>query len=201
MGCNGLRMLFMCLGALAGCTTGVKDHPLGATHAADSTLRFAVANIVFDRGPAVCGVADPPFTDGDSFLLDLLGTGTMPTGIGIICSRRVPVGGDLAVQLMPFGILAYNTDANGNMTNVRYGQNGSFAPDNGIFIWGQGANPDEVDSTPLTGVDLEFAAFPQRDGDDVDVRIKMRFQDGGLLDLYVREPLPPLSGPIACPAS
>lgn len=192
-------LALVCLIALAGCTNGVKNEPAGAALAGDSTLHFAPANIIFTRYPAICGPANPPFTDGDLYDLDVLGAGTMPAAININCSRSVPIGGDLAVQLMPFGILAYNIDANGNMTNVDYGQLGSLAAGNLHFIWAQGANPDEVDSKPLTSVDLEFAAFPQQDGDDIDVRIKMRFQDGGVLDLEVREPLPPYSGPAGCP--
>ena len=189
-----------CLVAFAGCKNDFKTPPAGATVASDSTLHFAPANITFTRYPAICGVADPPFTDGDLYDLDVLGAGTMPAAINIKCSRSAPIGGDLALQLMPFGVLAYEIDANGNMTNVEYGQFGSLATGNLHFTWAQGGNPDEVDSKPLSSVDLEFAAFPQQDGEDIDVRIKMLFQDGGVLDLDVREPLPPFSGPNGCPA-
>jgi hypothetical protein len=83
------------------------------------------------------------------------------------------------------------------MTDVSYGQNGTFATGSLTFLWSQRVNG--VDSKPLASVDLWFAAFPQADGDDVEVRIKMLFQDRGVLDLDVREPLPPVTGPNPCP--
>jgi hypothetical protein len=199
VGGDALRISVMFVVALAGCETGVANHPVGTTLASDSSLYFAPTNVIFTRYPAICGVADPPFTDDDLFDLDVLGAGVIPTSIDISCARSVPLNSDLGVQLMPFGILAYNVDANGNMTNVDYGQLGSLAAGKLHFIWAQGVNSDGVDSAPLTSVDIRFAAFPQHDGDDVDVQIKMLFQDGGLLDVDVREPLPPVPGPNSCP--
>ncbi|HEY1549860.1 MAG TPA: hypothetical protein VGG28_18655 [Kofleriaceae bacterium] len=135
----------------------------------------------------------PPFDDADLYSLTVSGPSSAivaPAIVQISFHPTLPVGSALPVDLQPFGVLSYATDANGNMIDVMYGQQGALplSADN-MFEWEQGSNPNTVDDQPITSATVEFDAMPGADNASATLTIRMVFADGGIFDTQVSAPI------------
>jgi hypothetical protein len=157
-----------------------------ATPAPGSTLSFTASSVTFVRLSAnTCGVMNPPFTDADTYSLAVLVTGPhggIASQIDLQTLRTVPIGQDLPLALMGDSV----------------GQTGTANVSDLNFIWLVESPPSTVDPTALTAATVRFDAFPQKDGDQVQLGMQLQFQDGGALDFDVQAPL--LSRSTGCPA-
>jgi hypothetical protein len=168
------------------------DAPTGVTQQPGTTRPFVPASIDFERYSNTCGVHNPPFDDTDLYGLDLTGDATvLPlTAIDLTFHPTFARDQNVDVALQPYGILGYSTDANGNMTDVQYGQSGTLAPNtDNTLVWYQGSPANEFDTTSLVDAVVRFVAFPESEGDEGIVDIDLDFQDGGALHLEVVEPV------------
>ena len=178
---------------LAACTSSqTEDLP-------DSTIHFHPAASLI-REPAQCGVSDPMFEDADLYDLQLVGDMTQahPTVISVAFHRTLPQDQPLPVDLQPFGLISYSTDANGNMTDEIYGQVGTLPFQDNSFEWSQSSDVHEVDATALTGASFVIDAMPAADGDAGTFTLRMEFEDGGVFDTRLVEPMS--TAAVGCPA-
>ncbi|HZS40507.1 MAG TPA: hypothetical protein VFF06_26930 [Polyangia bacterium] len=197
-----MRFAIALLVALAGCHTGLPSNgtpPIGVTPDDGGTLSFAPSDTKLVRFAQQCGVQNPVFSNEDVYSLNLNGPGGPPSGrtaILISFRRTVPINQDVPITLMPFGVIFSSTDSSGQTTLTQYGQSGQFGNYLVTLQWLRG--PNAPDSQPLASATLDFLALPQKDGDVATVRMVLVFEDGGVLDQVVSEPLTTaLSG---CPA-
>ena len=169
---------------LAGCTaTGPVDDQSDATRTIDG------ATVTLERYPAQCGVQMPPFDNADLYSIVVSGSSSAtvaPPVIEVSFHPTLPVGQALTVALDPFGVLSSATDANGNMIDIVYGQQGTLplSADN-WFEWDQGSVASAVDSQPLTSATVTFDAMPGADDASATLTIRMVFADGGIYDAQV----------------
>jgi hypothetical protein len=180
---------------LTGCTA---DGPVD--NQSDATRTIDGATVTLERYPAQCGVQMPPFDDGDLYSLVVSGSSSAtvaPPVIEVSFHPTLPVGQALTVALDPFGVLSYATDANGNMIDIVYGQQGTLplSTDN-WFEWDQGSDATAVDSQPIANATVMFDAMPGADNASATLTIRMVFADGGIYDAQVSAPVDETS----CPA-
>lgn len=165
----------------------------------DSTIHFHPAASLI-REPAQCGVTNPMFQDADLYDLQLVGDMSQahPTVISVTFHRTLPETEPLPVDLEPFGLISYSTDQNGNMTDEIYGQVGTLPFQDNSFEWSQSSDVHEVDATALTDTSFSIDAMPAADGDAGTFTLRMDFQDGGIYDTRLVEPL--TTAQVGCPA-
>ena len=170
----------------------------------DSTASFTPAEIDFERFVSNCGASDPQsipaFGAGQLYSLGLYGAGFPKTVLEVSFHSGIALGQGIAVTLMPWGETGSSTDASGT-TIVMYGQAGTLATtsDSGTsFEWQQGANAAEVDAAQLASATISVDAMPAHEGDVGKLEFDIVFQDGGVLDLLVVQPV--TSSVSGCPA-
>jgi hypothetical protein len=193
-------ILFVAVGA---CSSGsaLGDGPArGVTFGPDNTVAMGAPMMVsFERFASTCGVMNPPFKDDDDYTLGIYQfpiDGEGDYTIGVFPRRTVPVGQDLSIALGGVIVTSF-TGTQEAMTNVRYGEQGHF-PITGSsldFDWEQGSVSAQLLSGPAL---VHVATFPTRDGDPIDVHIKLGFADGRTLDVTSRVPL--VTEASGCPA-
>ncbi len=153
-----------------------------------STVFLSPSQIYVQRSPATCGVVNPPFTDGDLFSLDAVGTSTTTapwTGIAFDCSRSVAMNLPIALVLG-----AYQSFPPSGRLEQYAEQRASSPTDSAIqfdFTWG--SELSEVDASPLGAATVTVLAFPEQDGDPLTVRFQLHFQDVQSLDETFSGPL------------
>ena len=173
---------------LIGCTAnGPVDNQSDATRTLDG------ATVTLQRYPAQCGVQMPPFDAADLYSLVVSGPSSAtvaPPIIEVTFHPTLPVAQALTVDLDAFGVLSYATDANGNMIDIVYGQQGTLplSTDN-MFEWEQGTNANAVDSQPITSATVTFDAMPGADNSSATLTIRMVFADGGIYDAQASAPI------------
>jgi hypothetical protein len=162
--------------------TGCSDHG-PVENQSDATRTLDGATVTLLRYPETCGQT-PVFADGDLYSLAVSGSAAVtPPMIEISFHPTLPVAQALPVDLDPFGVLSYSTDANGNMIDVVYGQLGTLplSADN-MFEWEQGADASAVDDQPITSASVSIDAMPGADNATGAVTVRMVFGDGGIFD-------------------
>ncbi len=162
--------------------TGCSDHG-PVENQADATRTLNGATVTLLRYPGVCG-QPPQFGDGDLYALTVSGSAAMtPPMIEISFHPTLPVAQALPVDLDPFGVLSYSTDANGNMIDVVFGQQGTLplSADN-TFEWEQGADASAVDDQPISSATVSIDAMPGADNATGVLTVRMVFSDGGIFD-------------------
>jgi hypothetical protein len=172
--------------ALTGCTaTGPVDNQ------SDATRTLADATVMLLRYPGTCNSATPQFGDADLYAMSVSGSAAVtPTTIEISFHPTLPVAQALPVSLDAFGVLSYSTDANGNMIDVVYGQQGTLplSTDN-TFEWEQGADASAVDDQAITTATVTIDEMPGADDATGALTVRMVFADGGLFDARVSAPI------------
>jgi hypothetical protein len=163
--------------------TGCIDHaPL--ENQSDATRTLADATVTLLRYPQICDDQTPQFADGDLYSLAISGSAAVtPSMIAISFHPTLPVAQALPVDLDPFGVLSYSTDANGNMIDVVYGQEGTLplSADN-MFEWQQGADASAVDDQPISTASVSIDSMPGADNAIGTLTVRMVFADGGIFD-------------------
>ncbi|HEX4452334.1 MAG TPA: hypothetical protein VH143_15765 [Kofleriaceae bacterium] len=169
--------------------TGCIDHG-PVENQADASRTLEGATVTLLRYPEVCGQT-PVFDDGDLYSLAVSGSAAVtPPLIEVSFHPTLPVAQALPVDLDPFGVLSYSTDANGNMIDVVYGQQGTLplSTDN-MFEWEQGADASAVDDQPISTATVTIDAMPGADAATGTLTVRMVFGDGGIFDARVSAPI------------
>lgn len=168
---------------------------------AGTPIGFVPAALYAIRFPAVCGVANPPFMNGDLLSLDIVGAGSSgvaDNALGLTFnSPGPPVGAPMALSVLPFmpqGI-SDTVPASGSTTYLSFQR--ATGSDGLNFVYTQGTNPSEIDTGAFDAIILTLVQLPTKNGDPFAVRLQIHFVDGRELDHTYSSPL--ATEMIGCP--
>jgi|SRR5579859_4202952 len=176
---SALSALVLAAGAVA--CSGAASTITPVVVNAGSTLTFTPVELQATRSPKVCGVASPPYVDGDLFVLDATGAGAgnpasgVPTAIDL--TFPTPLAAQAASELLLAPAVTIPNPA-GAYRSQSATASGSYIG----FTFQWGTDPNEIDPSTLHKVDVTILAIPQRDGDPLTVRYVIQFDDGKTLD-------------------
>jgi hypothetical protein len=164
-------------------------------------IDFVPSAVHANRFPRVCGVANPPFMNGDLFSLDVVGAMNVAPDNALclsFVSPAPPVGRPIALSVMAFTAqgIGIETPPSGPTTWYPLQK----AAGGGVnFIYMQGNSPSEIDAGAFDSVIFTLVQSPSKDGDPFAVRLQIHFVDGKQLDDTFSSPLTTILG--LCPAT
>jgi hypothetical protein len=164
-------------------------------------IDFVPTAVYATRYPAVCGVANPPFMNGDLFSLDIVGaatTGGSDNSLSLTFNSPVPpVGAPMALSVLPFMPQGISVTVPVSGPTTYYSFQRATGPDRLNFVYRQGTNPNEIDTGAFDATIFTLVQLPTKDGDPFAVRLQIHFVDGRELDHTYSSPLTTEAG--GCP--
>jgi hypothetical protein len=152
-----------------------------------SSLTWAPDQISLQRISDRCGIADPPFDDGDLYQLLLHEVrepaGTRQTTVSITFVRIDAIGKDYDISFPePDDVPVQQDGIVGGSETTPPSVDLDFA-----------AGQEMIAPLPLQGATVRFCALPRADGDQAVVSTHIRFHDGAVLAFTARPKLPPVA--------
>jgi hypothetical protein len=159
----------------------------------DGTIPLAPTAVETNRYPVGCGVADPPYMNGDLFSVGIVPNGpATPYGLlSITFNSPVAVGTPLALTVQPFVM-------DGSQSGTTTYPDQTAQADNVRFVYSQGTGSSAIDTGAFDTVTFTLLAMPAQDGDPLTVRLQVHFVDGKVLDETYSGPVTTDSA--GCPA-
>ncbi len=148
-------------GCIGGCD------PVGSQQQAPIELHPSSVEAI--RTPETCGAASPPFTDNDSFLLEVTGETNVPppyNTLTLVVTRTVPLN-----QAFPLDVLAPGAT-----------QTAALDDPSITFTYSMGSTPAEIDESQPDAVVVTVTAMPTADGEPLSATLQLFFEDGSELD-------------------
>jgi hypothetical protein len=146
-----------------------------------STLTFTPTELLVNRYPTVCGVANPPYGAGDLFSMGAIGVGAGDPSAGPLTAIDLSFHTPLAPQFTSALVLSAATPEQAAGGPYR-SQSATTGDSSLTFSFQWGTNAAEIDPNTLRLVDVTILAIPGRDGDPLTVRFVLQFADGKTLD-------------------
>lgn len=176
--------LAACGGHLPGDGPGPSAVDAGATINTGSTIDFVPRAVYANRYPNACGVANPPFGNGDLFTLQIVGAIAAGPSNSLEIDVDPPhpaVGAPLALAVMDFTPQGTGVTDPGTGTTTWYAF--QYATAGSVrFLDSQGVNPSEIDPGAFDAATVTILRMPAANGDPFTVRLQVHFADGNLLD-------------------
>ena len=164
-------------------------------------IDFVPSAVYATRIPAVCGVANPPFMDGDLFSLDIVGaatTGGPDNSLSLTFnSPAPPVGAPMALSVLSFMPQGISVTVPASGPTRYYSFQRATGTDRLNFVYEQGTDPSEIDTGAFDALIFTLVQLPTTDGDPLAVRVQIHFVDGRDLDHTYSSPLTTEAG--GCP--
>jgi|HubBroStandDraft_5_1064220.scaffolds.fasta_scaffold100953_2 hypothetical protein len=181
-----IRRALLCA-SLFGCGGQVTSpgEPREVTLNAGGTIAFTPASVVVARYPAVCGVMNPPFTDGDRYSMDIIGSEVQAPydELFIRFPSPVMVGTPLTLAVQAFSTMGTES-AGGSWYAAQTAEESDIT-----FSYVQGSDPTEIDTGAFDSVTITILAMPMKDGDPLTIQLRIHFVDGLVLDETYSGPL------------
>jgi hypothetical protein len=165
-----------CTGQIAGTTSdGGTTQPLAPSPFVlntGDTIGFSPSSVDVNRYPSICGVMNPPFTAGDLFSMDVIGSteaapyDSLDAGFTL---PAPPIGTPIVLNVSP--------------PNPAGSTPSQYASNDGItFSYTQGKGPGEIDLGAFDSVVVTLLAMPTAAGEPMTMRFQVHFIDGKVLD-------------------
>jgi hypothetical protein len=166
----------------------------GVTLNAGGTIAFTPTQVDVARYPAVCGIMNPPFMDGDLYSMDIIGSMAQAPydELSISFPSPVMVGTPMTPAVQPFSTMG--TELGGGPWYAAQTAQGSDIN----FSYIQGSDPTEIDTGAFDSVTITILAMPMKDGNPLTIHLRIHFVDGLVLDETYSGPL--VSGWSGCGA-
>lgn len=156
-------------GCIFGCeAAGSDDAP---------AIQLTPSSVQATRSPAICGVVDPAFTQGDTYSLVIVGETDVPAPYNTL-TLQLPADMPLS-QPFPLDVGASASDV----------QSASLTTPVVHFTLALGSTPSELDTTPLDAVIVTATAMPSADGEPLSATLQLYFHDGSELDQSFSAPV------------
>jgi hypothetical protein len=147
-------------------------------------IDFVPSVVYATRFPNTCGVANPPFKNGDLFSLEVVGARTAAPYNALNLSFQSPApaaGTSIALAPLPFKAQGTGIDSQPpGMTTWYPAQGASGGGVNFTFL--QGSDPNEIDPGAFDSVVVTLTQLPTSDGAPFAARLQIHFVDGKQLD-------------------
>jgi len=156
------------------------------------SIDFVPRVVSATRYPVICGVANPPFTNGDLFELDIVGadtTGGPDNAFSFsFASPAPPLSAPIMLSVLPF--MAQGTGVVSTLSGQTTWYPFQRAAAGGVkFVYTQGTDPGEIDTGAFDAVIPTLTQLPTKDGAPLAVRLQIHFVDGRELDHTFSSPL------------
>jgi hypothetical protein len=181
---GALALLFVACG-------GQSPLPKPSTLGPDDTVGFTPSSVTALRFASACGVASPPFQNGDIFSLSVLGSKAKTPydalTVDITSPSPAVVGQRLSLTVNPYNPNGLCGGPFGGPMTCYGGQNANAGTL--TFAYSQGANPSEIDTGAFDVATITVVNMPTKDGEPLTVRIQLHFVDGRVMDETFSAPL------------
>jgi hypothetical protein len=146
------------------------------------TIAFTPTHVDVARSPAVCGIMNAPFMDGDRYSMDIVGSmAQAPFELTIRFPSPVMVGTPLTPAVQPFSTTAAESS---QWYAVQTAQGSDIN-----FSYSQGSEATAIDTGAFDSVTITILAMPTKDGNPLTIRLRIHFVDGRVLDATYSGPL------------
>ena len=204
VGALGAALVCTCLascGGAAGVDSG-SGAPIDTVDWDSGTaIDFVPSAVYGTRIAALCGVANPPFMNGDLFSLDIVGTATTEgpeNSLNLTFnSPAPPIGAPMTLSVLPFVPQAISVTVPASGPTTYYSFQRATGSDRLNFVYTQGTNPSEIDTGAFDALILTLVQLPTKDGDPFAARLQIHFVDGRELDDTYSSALTTIEG--GCP--
>jgi hypothetical protein len=164
-------------------------------------IDFVPSVVSATRYPSVCGVANPPFMNGDLFSLDIVGaatTGGPDNSLSLTLNIPAPpAGAPMALSVLPVMPQGISVTVPVSGPTTYYSFQRATGTDRLNFVYRQGTNPSEIDTGAFDAIIFTLVQLPTKDGDPFAVVLQIHFVDARELDHTYSSPLTTEAG--GCP--
>lgn len=164
-------------------------------------IDFVPSVVSATRYPSVCGVANPPFMNGDRFSLDIVGaatTGGPDNSLSLTFNIPAPpAGAPMELSVLPFMPQGISVTVPVSGPTTYYSFQRATGTDRLNFVYRQGTNPSEIDTGAFDAIIFILVQLPTKDGDPFAAGLQIHFVDGRELDHTCSSPLATEAG--GCP--